>query len=150
MDALEQALSVAAAGALQVVLVEGEAGVGKSSLMRTFRNQHQALTSLAWTGDETELDLSFAMLDQLIDGGRAWADPYAAGAALLGRLDEIATTGPVLVALDDAHLADPPSLVALNFAFRRLVHDPVLLVLSARSNRVADAALLDRAHGRRT
>ena len=138
LDALEEALTTALAGELQIVLVEGEAGVGKSSLLRAFRDDHEDVNTLAWAGDETETQLSFAMLDQLVGVDRSWVDPFTAGAALLTQLGELAIAGPVLLALDDAHLADPQSLVAVNFALRRLRHDPVVALLSARPRHVGE------------
>lgn len=138
LEALDEALVTAEAGEPQVVLVEGEAGVGKSSLLRAFRDAHPDVVTLAWAGDESESHLSFAMLDQLTDANRQWADPFTAGAALLGHLDELAAQGLVLLALDDVHLADPPSLVALNFAVRRLRRDSVVALFSARASHVKE------------
>ena len=60
--------------------------------------------------------------------------PYAAGAALLAHVGEATTTGPLLLVLDDAHLADGPSMVGLNFALRRFRYDPVLVLMSVRSS----------------
>ena len=136
LGVLEDSLAAAATGEPQVVLVEGEAGVGKSSLLRTFCADHPETRTLAWVGDELESHLPFATLDQLLASARTWEDPFAAGAALLSWLGELAVDGSVLVTLDDAHLTDQPSLVALNFALRRLRHDPVLSVFTARSSHV--------------
>jgi predicted ATPase len=138
LDALEVALASASNGEPQVALVEGEPGIGKSALLRAFRGAHQEITSLTWSGDDTETQLSLAMLDQLVETTGTEADPFTAGAGLLTRLGELTSAGPVLLVLDDAHLADRPSLVALNFAVRRLRHDPVLVVLSARATNVSD------------
>jgi DNA-binding CsgD family transcriptional regulator len=66
-----------------------------------------------------------------------WDDPFAAGAALLARLDDAARTGPVALVVDDAHLADAPSLTAVTFALRRLVEDRVLAVVVSRDAGVA-------------
>jgi ATP/maltotriose-dependent transcriptional regulator MalT len=134
--ALEDALAAASDGEPQVVLVEGEAGVGKSSLVRAFREKHLDVSTLAWAGDDTETQLPFAMVGQLLENDRSWADPYTTGAALLTRLDEAAACGAVLVVLDDAHLADLASLVAVNFAIRRLRHSPVLSLFTARRAQV--------------
>lgn len=112
LGALEDALAAAAGGEPQVVLVEGEAGVGKSSLVRTFLASHAAVSALAWAGDNAETQLPFAMVGQLLENDQPWPDPFTAGAAVLTRLDEATATGVVLVVLDDVHLADPASLVS--------------------------------------
>ena len=50
--------------------------------------------------------------------------------------------GPVLALVDDAHWLDPPSAEALLFAIRRLLADPVAVVLAVREGH---ASLLDGA-----
>jgi DNA-binding CsgD family transcriptional regulator len=121
-----------------VVLVEGEPGVGKSSLLGAFRDSHPDVTTWTWTGDDAETRLAFGMLGQLVHAHGPWTDPYSAGAALLDRMDEIAPGDTVLLALDDIHLADRASLLSLNFAIRRVRHDPILVLASSRSAHVAD------------
>jgi DNA-binding CsgD family transcriptional regulator len=46
--------------------------------------------------------------------------------------DRLSSRGPVLVALDDAHLADSSSWEALRFLGRRLEHCPIVVLLTAR------------------
>ena len=135
---LEASLAAASDGVPQLVLIEGEAGVGKTSLLGSFAAGRHGCEVLRWAGDETETQLSFAMVAQLLNETRSWADPFAAGAALLAHVGEATTDGPLVLMLDDLHLADQPSLVALNFALRRLRHDPVLAVLSIRPGQVID------------
>ena len=101
LGVLEDSLAAAVTGEPQVVLVEGAAGVGKSSLLRAFRSGHPETITLAWVGDDLESHVSFAMLDQLLTRARAWADPFTAGAALLARLGDLTRDGPVLMMLDD-------------------------------------------------
>ena len=51
--------------------------------------------------------------------------------AILHRLREVAVS-PILIALDDAHWADPDSLTLLRLICRRLVTMPIALVVTAR------------------
>jgi class 3 adenylate cyclase/tetratricopeptide (TPR) repeat protein len=51
---------------------------------------------------------------------------------LLDLLRERATSGPVVLLLEDCHWIDPPSRTLLEFLARNLVNRPVLLVLTAR------------------
>ena len=81
---------------------------------------------------------------------------FAVGAATLSLLAAYAEQGPVVVLLDDAHWLDDSSAQALLFAFRRLVVDPIAVLIAvregeqivARRSRPADATDR-RPHGER-
>ena len=89
------------------------------------------------SGDESETSLSFGVLHQLVPRpATRWDDPFAAGAALLARLDQVTSTAPAAMVVDDAHLSDAPSLSAVTFALRRLREDKVLAVLVCRDEGV--------------
>ena len=64
-------------------------------------------------------------------------DPVTVGARFLEFLDRLDGRGVVL-AVDDAHWADRPSLQALIFALRRLVADRVLAIIAVRDDRAPD------------
>ncbi|MEY2425152.1 MAG: hypothetical protein QOI61_724 [Actinomycetota bacterium] len=149
---LAGALDQAREGRPRVVLVEGPAGIGKTALLRAFRDE--ALTGetvvLRASGEETERSLAYGVLDQLADSGRdhladmpsAFAertpggDPLTVGAVLLDVLGALQSDGPIVVVIDDVQWADTPSLQALVFAFRRLRVDRVLVLLAARADAV--------------
>jgi DNA-binding CsgD family transcriptional regulator len=142
---------VASAGSPRFVVVDGEAGIGKTALLARFGSQLQGGRILLAAGDADERDVPFAVVDQLgrqVDGPpRAWqltsephrrtADPIAVGAALIGVLSDLQATGPVALVIDDAHWADIASLQALGFALRRLVADRVLAVVCVRTEETA-------------
>src|SRR5207237_9323295 len=67
---------------------------------------------------------------------------FAVGAATPSRLAAYAEEAPVAILIDDAHWLDEPSSEALLFAFRRLVADPIAVVLTVREG---DPSLLDGA-----
>lgn len=137
LDSLERAFRRARAGHSQLVLVDADPGLGKSSLLSTFSTAHAGTRALCWTGDEAESGLPYGMLDNLLQTTEAWPDPFLAGAAALGHLNDLLDRtsggGPLLLLLDDLPLADRSSLVALNFLVRRLRQDPVLVVATART-----------------
>ncbi|GAA1583749.1 LuxR family transcriptional regulator [Kribbella sancticallisti] len=58
---------------------------------------------------------------------------FAVGAATLSLVCRLAESAPVAVIVDDAHLLDLPSAEALLFAARRLVADPIVLLIAARA-----------------
>ena len=134
---LDAALASAASASPRTVLIEGDSGMGKSALtsawIETVRDT-QVLTVLA---DEAETDLPFGLLGLLMGPPtRPWSDPFAAGAHFLQLLGERSTEAPLVLVIDDAHLADPASLRAVTFALRRLRRDPVLAVLTSRTGEV--------------
>ncbi|WP_328707714.1 helix-turn-helix transcriptional regulator [Streptomyces mesophilus] len=84
---LAHARHLASEGRPQSVLVQGPAGIGKTALVREFLTTVDR--ALLVDGDEAEAQLTFGLLERLLDGQRTrWVDPPAAGAALLEALDE--------------------------------------------------------------
>src|SRR6516164_6430200 len=59
-------------------------------------------------------------------------DRFAIGAATLSLLAAYAEQGPVTVLIDDVQWLDESSAQALLFAFRRLVADPIAVLLAVR------------------
>ncbi len=139
--AVERALD----GAPQLVLIEGDPGVGKSALARAVAAMLPADAIVLWArGDELERQLDFGIVDQLLreaaaaglpsppalhrDGTRP--DPLAVGEIVLGLTEDHGRERALLVVVDDAQWADLASVQALSFATRRL-HDrrAVLLIV---------------------
>ena len=144
--------------ASQVLLVTGEAGMGKTVLLADAadRAQSAGMRVLPVTGRESESRLAFAGLHQLLrpvlpaaaglPGRQAqalsWAlglaadpgapDPLLTGVAVLTLLSDLSERSPVLVIADDAHWLDRSSLDALAFAGSRLDAERVVLLVGAR------------------
>jgi DNA-binding CsgD family transcriptional regulator len=74
-------------------------------------------------------------LEQVVSGvgRRAPADRFAVGAASLSLICRYAESVPVAIFVDDAQWLDRASAEALLFTARRLVADPIVLVIAARS-----------------
>ncbi len=144
--------------ASQVLLVTGEAGMGKTVLIADAADRARltGMRVLSVTGRESESRLAFAGLHQLLrpvlssaaslPGRQAQAltaalglaadpvapDPLLTGVAVLTLLSDLAERSPVLVVADDAHWLDRSSLEALAFAGRRLDAERVVLLVGAR------------------
>lgn len=142
---LHAVLADVRAGQRGVVLLEGEPGIGKTSLIRQFASSAGA--TVVWaSGDEAEADLDYGLLDQLVRGAppvshagiepETAGDPLRAGASLVRLVDalDLQRSHPLLVVIDDVQWADAPSLQALAFAARRLRRDPLLLCLIRRED----------------
>jgi DNA-binding CsgD family transcriptional regulator/tetratricopeptide (TPR) repeat protein len=150
---LEAAAAAARCSHPQVVLVEGEAGIGKSSLLAQFASGLAGAAVLRASGDEAELLLPYGIVGQLVAsargaGGRppgllssdlsGAVDPLAVGAELVVWLGQVCRgRGLVLACIDDLHWADGPSARASLFAMRRLQADQVLVVVSARAGELS-------------
>ena len=162
---MQARLTEALAGRPQTMQIQGPAGIGKTALLEHFLHDSGAEPApivLSASGEETEQLLAYGVLDQLVrsahvadpppgESGSVPApldlvpgqvadqvdDPVTVGARFLDFLDRLDGRGVVL-AVDDAHWADRPSLQALIFALRRLVADRVLAIIAVRDDRATD------------
>jgi DNA-binding CsgD family transcriptional regulator len=157
LDAIRRLLDDARAGRSGTVLLVGEAGIGKSTLLEAARTMAAGFTCLTAGGVESESVLAHAGLLELLNplrhlldevpAGQAGAlraalgwgaadapmDPFLVGAATLSLLAAAGASGPVLVLVDDLHWLDRESACAIAFAARRLSADAVAFVLNART-----------------
>ncbi|MGB8195607.1 MAG: LuxR C-terminal-related transcriptional regulator [Acidimicrobiales bacterium] len=141
LHVLKDRLAKAELGQPQVVFIEAEAGAGKSTLLSSFLGSQTNAQILQVSGEESELLLSYGVVDQLRPGGVTdpSADPMAVGAELVELFDRMQSDHRVVViAIDDFHWADRSSTRALLFALRRLRGDRVLIIMCARLNEVTD------------
>ena len=135
---LLDAFGDASAGQPQVVVVEGEAGIGKTTLVERFLSDLPAPRLLKASGDESESHLAFAMADQLLRAEGSASDALGSGLHVAMGLEllELISSDPedetCVVIVDDAHLVDTESLRALLFASRRLVASRALVLLVVR------------------
>ncbi|PWK84431.1 ATP/maltotriose-dependent transcriptional regulator MalT [Lentzea atacamensis] len=131
-----------------LVTIEGEPGVGKSSLIRRFLSQAEGFTVLRAIGDRSESDYGYGIIKQLLarvdravlreypelrEVVKARGAAFAAGEQLLLLLGELQSTAPVIIVIDDWQWSDPLSVQALGFVTRRLWVDGVLIVLGIRT-----------------
>jgi DNA-binding CsgD family transcriptional regulator len=160
IDRLLEDMRSGRAGAL---VLRGEAGVGKTTLLDAAAEKATGARVLRVAGVESEAELPFAALhallrpalDQLgaLPGRQAEAlrgafgmkevavpDRFLVGLAVLSLIAELAEDRPVLVLADDAQWLDPASGDALLFAARRL-HAERAAVLAAARDEPASAAL---------
>lgn len=140
---LGAALARIAAGAGGgVVLVPGEAGIGKTSLLRQFcagigasarvlRSACDPLFTPRPLGPLVELaeDIRSGLVAELGTG----VDAFDVAGALLRELKRVA---PAVVVIEDMHWADEATLDVVRLLARRLEAAPVLLVLSYRDDQL--------------
>ena len=127
-------------GAARTLVIDGEAGVGKTTLVHRFLAELAPERVLSADGDESEAGIRFAIADQLLRSAGVKdadilhaSDHVTVGMALLEQLSG-ASGAPPIVLVDDAHESDPDSLRALLFCARRLVRTAALIVLVVRGD----------------
>lgn len=151
----DRLLDEARAGRAAVLAVVGEAGVGKSALLAYADARAAGMNVLRARGVQSEAHIPFAGLFELLrpalghldrvaqpqrealEGALALRpararDRFAIGAATLSLLAAYTEAAPLLVLADDVQWLDGSSANALLFACRRLVADPIAVVLSVR------------------
>lgn len=149
-------------GTSTILLVRGEPGIGKTALLgdAADRAAVEGMAVLSARGVESEAEVPFGGLLELLRpaldaldrlpapqaaalhgalglGPRLEASRFLVGAATLGILEAHAERRPLLVLVDDAHWLDEASLAAIVFAARRLLADPIAVVLAVRSGETA-------------
>lgn len=137
-----------------LAVIEGEAGIGKSALVRRFAASLDDFTVLRAIGDPSEADLPYGVIGQLsrhVDRAvlqefpllaevpSAETNPHVVGGQLLLLLGALQESGnPVAVVVDDVQWADRLSVQTLGFVLRRLWADRVLTILVTRPEEDGD------------
>jgi DNA-binding CsgD family transcriptional regulator len=153
--ALGQLLEAARGGRSGVLVVRGVPGVGKTALLEDLVSSAPGFTVVRAAGVESEMELAFAGLHQLcgpllgrlealpdpqrdalgvafgLSAGNA-PDRFLVGLAALSLLSQVAEERPLLCVIDDAQWLDRASAQALGFVARRLLAEPVALLVVAR------------------
>lgn len=154
--ALQQLTSLARSGQSQVLVLRGEAGIGKTALLDAAFEGASGFQKTRVAGVESEMELAFATLQQLcapllecsgalptpqrdaLDiafGRKAGSAPdrFLVGLAVLNLIGTAAESQPLIFVVDDAQWIDRVSAQTLAFVARRLVAEPVAMIFAVRS-----------------
>ncbi|WP_211267285.1 ATP-binding protein [Nonomuraea candida] len=154
-EAVERLVAGARNARSGVLVVRGEAGIGKTALLAHAREAASEFRTLHATGVEAEIEFAYAGLHQLCaplldrldtlpepqqialgvalghrTGDRP--DPFLVGLATLSLLAEASAERPLLCLVDDAQWLDMVSLQTLAFVARRLHAEPLALLFGLR------------------
>ena len=160
-------------GGASALVLEGDAGMGKTTLWRAAVDEAErgGLVVLRAQPAESETALSFSGLGDLLDpvlgsaldplpegqraalsralvlddASRAAPDPHAVGVAVLNVLRALSSDDELVVAVDDVQWLDPASGAALAYAVRRLAVERVGVLLARRSG--LESPLVDDVRG---
>jgi DNA-binding CsgD family transcriptional regulator/tetratricopeptide (TPR) repeat protein len=138
LEVLERAVTDAAAGRGSVALVTGEAGIGKTSLIRAFVAERERVLLAAC--DDLMAPRTLGPLRDAAgtDGplATALADDQPIDAVFGALLEELAAEPPTILVVEDLHWADDATLDVLAFAARRIDQVGALMVLTCRDDQV--------------
>jgi DNA-binding CsgD family transcriptional regulator len=153
---LDQLLESVRTGESRGLVVRGDAGVGKSALLDYLAERASGCRVARATGVQSEMELAFAGLHQLIApmldraqqlpapqrdalltafglvAGRTAPNNFLVGLAVIGLLSNVAADEPLVCLVDDAQWLDCASAHVLAFVGRRLAADSVALVVALR------------------
>ena len=144
-------------GTSQVLVLRGDPGAGKSALLGYLRDQLADWCVLSASGVESETDLAYSglhqlltpLIDQHVDrlpapqrdalatalGVAAGSppDPFLVGLATLSMLADAADQQPLACLVDDGQWLDQASIQVLSFVARRVLAEPIALVCATRT-----------------
>ena len=152
---LERLLEATRAGQSAVLVLRGEAGIGKSALLAHAAERAEGCRVVRAVGVESEMELPFAGMHQLcapllgglerlprpqrdalataagLSGGDR-PDRFLVGLAVLSLLSDAAEAQPLVALIDDAQWLDRSSAQVLAFVARRLEAESVLFLFAER------------------
>ena len=152
---LDELIRAVSRGESRSLVVRGEAGFGKSTLLRYLLESATNLSVLRAVGVESEMELAYASLHQLcapvLDGLErlhtpqrqalesafgiregATPDRFLVGLGVLSLLSEATAERPLLCVIDDGQWIDQASAFTLAFVARRLLAERLGIVFAVR------------------
>jgi DNA-binding CsgD family transcriptional regulator len=154
-DVLDGLLATVREGESEALLIHGEAGIGKTALLRYAARQASGFRVAELTGVEAEMELPFAGIHQLcaamLDGINALPVPqrdalsvalgltdgevperFLVGLAVLSLLAAAAEERPLLCLVEDAQWLDGASSQILGLVARRVRAESMAIVIAMR------------------
>ncbi len=152
---LDELIDAIRRGESRSLVLQGEAGIGKTALLDYVVGAASDVTVARAVGVESEMELAYASLHQLcapmldrlerLPGPQREAlrvvfglsegpapERFLVGLAVLSLVSEAAEDRPLLCVVDDAQWLDQTSALTLAFVARRLLAEPVGIVFAAR------------------
>ncbi|TQS41909.1 ATP-binding protein [Cryptosporangium phraense] len=156
-EQLDRLVADVAGGTSRVLILRGDAGVGKSALLEHLLAKSDSYCRISVTGVQSEIEMAYSGLHQLcapllhhldhlpapqrtalatvfgLEDGPA-PDPFLVGLATLSLLAEGAERTPVVCVVDDAHWLDRASAQVVAFVGRRLLAERIAIVCATRTD----------------
>jgi DNA-binding CsgD family transcriptional regulator len=129
-------------GPADVLVVSGEAGIGKTALLDALGRRAAAAGHRVMRGTAVEFEaaIPFGVVEDALgaaaaplrEGAGLTVERHRSYRALAAGLGYLAGEGPLVVVLDDLHWADPASRELVSFLLRHRPDGPLLLALAMR------------------
>ena len=143
-EALEDSLAgVTDRGGGHVVLVSGEAGIGKSALVRRFCDAHEEHTRVLWGACDALqtprplgplIDIAATARGDVLAAACGGDKPHAVFIALV---EELRAARPTIAVIEDLHWADEATLDVIRLLARRAEALGALVVVTYRESELA-------------
>ena len=156
-ETLDRLLANVRGGQSAVLVVRGEAGIGKTELLRYIERQASAFDVARISGSEAEMELPFAGVHQLCapmlkrldalpnpqqdalrvalgESSGGAPDRFLVALAVLSLLSAVAEETPLVCLVEDAQWLDDASKQVLGFVARRLLAESVAMVFAVRES----------------
>src|SRR6201991_3581881 len=154
-ETLQRRVTDVRSGSSRVLVLRGEAGVGKTALLDSVPEMASGFRCIEVAGVECDMELAFAGLQQLfaplldhldelpepqrealnVAFGRGVGptpDRFLVGLAVLSLMAAAANDQPLLCVIDDAQWLDQVTVQTLAFVARRLLAEPVAMIFAVR------------------
>lgn len=148
LEAVAQAIRLAADGTPVALRITGDAGTGKSTLLERTIAEAEGFAVLYAEGDALRTPHPYEFFNQLLPPEArvvaAATQPFYAAQALRRAIEAASGEdgGPVLLALDDIQWADAESIAALRWVLVRAAGDRLAVVAANRPSARDDIGLL--------
>jgi DNA-binding CsgD family transcriptional regulator/tetratricopeptide (TPR) repeat protein len=143
LEALETSWVDAVDGRGRLVLVTGEAGIGKTAMVREFCDRQRPQRRVLWGAcDGLRTPRPFApFVDVAAGAGDRFAETIARGErparCFAALIDELAAAAPTILVVEDLHWADEATLDVMTMLGRRAEIVPALVVATYRDDELA-------------
>ncbi|MEA2518329.1 MAG: hypothetical protein QOF49_409, partial [Chloroflexota bacterium] len=147
LAALARLLTEATAGSGRFVVIRGEAGIGKTALLRAFlRTVPDGVTLLHGASDGVSTPRPFGPLEDMVGAlgpelGSLLDRDSTRGAVGRWVLNRLAMGGRWVVAIEDIQWADQATLELVAYLTRRITDLPVLMVATYRTDEAVPASV---------
>lgn len=143
LEALEALWAEAVGGRGRLVLVTGEAGIGKSALVREFCERQRPPRRVLWgacDGLRTPRPLA-PFVDIAANAGDGFAETIARGErparCFAALIDKLTTAAPTMLVIEDLHWVDEATLDVMTMLGRRAELVPALVIATYRDDELA-------------
>jgi DNA-binding CsgD family transcriptional regulator/tetratricopeptide (TPR) repeat protein len=145
---LERALDGARAGSGTTVLIAGEAGIGKTTLVGELANRARSAGMTVLLGRSMDLVGTELPYQPFAEALRTLGKPWQSQGSQLGAFEEtlaiLTASAPLLLVLEDLHWADTSTLDLVGYLAHNIGDQPILLLATFRADEPSSGTRMRR------